>query len=293
MPKTPEFGGHSAVTRSVIHGFRDIGVSVNLDPKSLNQVAETVHVLSDLAALKQAISWKRQGQIKKLVAGPNLVVLPSDDLAISAPEIDLFLVNSEWTRSVYIEDLPLLEDKINIWPSGVDIKFWQPADAIKTSDRALIYIKDKTCQSLIKKCEKALNEQGIVSQRLVYGEYQLEEFRKELSLSTISVFFSAHESQGLALAEAWAMNIPTLVWEPGSIKIKRKGSINTLERTCSSAPYLTNSCGLFFKTETEFEDSLSKYINNKKSYSPRKWVIENLSDSKSALNLQDIILKNA
>lgn len=293
IPEPPEFGGHSAVTRSAIHGFRNIGIPVNLDPETIEEVADTVHVLSDVYALKQAISWKQNGEIKKLVAGPNLVVLPTDDLAISSPEIDLFLVNSQWTRAVYIDDLPLLDKKIDIWPSGVDINYWQPREEIQRNQKALIYIKDETCFDLIERCEDCLSEKGFILKRLVYGKYELEEFRKELSTSRVSIFFSAHESQGIALAEAWAMDVPTIVWEPGIIKIKRKNSSKEEERHCSSAPYLTNSCGLFFKTESEFKESLSKFLKNQKSYSPRKWVIENLSDEKSASNLQDIIFKNA
>ena len=54
----------------------------------------------------------------------------------------------------------------------------------------------------------------------------------------MAVFMSRSESQGLALAEAWAMDVPTLVWQspPGE-----PGSVFSLS---DPAPYLTSDTGV-------------------------------------------------
>ena len=54
----------------------------------------------------------------------------------------------------------------------------------------------------------------------------------------MAVFISRSESQGLALAEAWAMDVPTLVWQgpPGD-----GGSLFNLS---DPSPYLTSHTGV-------------------------------------------------
>ena len=67
------------------------------------------------------------------------------------------------------------------------------------------------------------------------------------------------EIQGLAMAEAWAHNKPTLI-------------------KAGRSPYLTDDTGLFWNTTDELKKFLSQF-------SPYKWVENNMSDKISVQNL--------
>lgn len=99
------YGGHYAVTRSLIEGLKKTDACFNYDPRNVAEVGDVVLVLSDTNALRQAIQFKRDGRIKKLLAGPNLVVWACDDgYVLASPEIDICIVPSNFPRVAYIED---------------------------------------------------------------------------------------------------------------------------------------------------------------------------------------------
>ena len=80
----PKYRGHFAVTRSLVEGLDAIGASYNYNPKYPWELAETVIVLAGARTLRQAIKLKKKGRIKKLLAGPNIVVFSSDENSILA-----------------------------------------------------------------------------------------------------------------------------------------------------------------------------------------------------------------
>ena len=65
----------------------------------------------------------------------------------------------------------------------------------------------------------------------------------QIRFCLLAVFLSSSESQGIALAEAWSMNVPTFVWNP-----KPKELNGRYFPSVDSAPYLT--------PETEFPGKL-------------------------------------
>ena len=96
------FSGHAAVTKSLIQGLSEMKTDFVYNPVLEKNVSDTVIVVSDMKALNQAIQWKKDGKIKKLLAGPNLLDLPTKyNHALSAKEIDTVLVPSEWVKQVY------------------------------------------------------------------------------------------------------------------------------------------------------------------------------------------------
>jgi hypothetical protein len=237
-------------------------------------------------ALKQAISWKRSGKIKRLLAGPNLVVSPKDHNGIIlSPEIDKYMVNSEWTKTAYIEDAPQLSQNIAIWPAGVDTKYWAPSQllSIKNTNNVLVYWKTESlefCQTI----EQILRKHNWNPIRIQYGHYNQETYKQMLENSVFAVFISRSESQGLALAEAWAMDVPTIVWNPNELTIN--GRIYSESSAC---PYLTLQTGICWKSFEEFEQSLLNIPLHLISFSPRAWVLKNMSDAASANILISII----
>ena len=276
IPTKSKYGGHYAVTRSAVEGLRKIGVKYNWNPRRAEDVFDTVVVLAGTDALEQAIRWKRTVKIHRLLAGPNLVVLPSEEKKlITAKEIDVYMVNSDWTYKVYTEDAPELKRNCAIWPAGVDTEFWSQSGPADRS-RMLIYQKSAP-RELLDECKKAAESCGYSCDIITYGSYDAETYRRVLQSCRLGIFLSRSESQGLALAEAWSMDVPTLVWDSKSVEYKGR----TMQS--SAAPYLSKKTGLFFQTPTDLASAIERCQRHQ--FSPRQWVIENMSDEVSARKL--------
>ena len=67
--------GPQAVLDSLCKGLDELNIDYTLNPKT---VSDTVVVLQNTNALQMAIDLKKQGKIKQLLAGPNIVITPKD-----------------------------------------------------------------------------------------------------------------------------------------------------------------------------------------------------------------------
>jgi hypothetical protein len=270
-----QYGGHSAVTRSLIYGFKNCNINFNYNPRSLKELSSSVIVLSNFKALKQMINLKKLGYIKKIFAGPNIVDFSPDyNFLITSSEIDLIIVPSEWVRSIYIEDAPFVADKIFVWPAGVDVNYWSPEN--NNNKSILIYNKKFKKNSLtLKQYIEVLKKLSLKFEIITVDEdnsYTSAQYKHLLQNSKLMIAFSGSESQGIALAEAWSMNVPTLVQrQTHNILHGRKVFV-------SSAPYLCSSNGVFFNDFDDFKVKLQSCLLNYKKFSARNWVINNMSD---------------
>lgn len=280
------YGGHFAVTRSLLEGFQSIGQKYIYNPKIDDEYSEFCVVLSGRNALEKAIALKREGRIKVLLAGPNLFLLPTDfDNLIFKTEINSFLVPSIWILNKYIKVEPKLSSRIKIWPAGVDISNWPKNNKNKsTLKKVLFYIKSNSLIAEANKCESILKSKLINVERLIYGNYKSADYKKLLSEVDLCVFFSPSESQGIALAESWASDVPTWVYERG-FWTSPSGDVYS----SSSAPYLTDYTGNFFTSINEFNDLINSWQNLNGKYSPRKWVHENMTDQICAFKILEIL----
>ncbi len=268
------YRGHPAVTRSLINGLTINNITFNYNPLFINQVFDIVVVLAGVRTLKQAIYLKKKGKIKFLFAGPNIVEFSDDhDGIIGNLQIDAYIVNSNWTQANYVMSLPILKNRIWIWPCGVDINYWKPSYAknkinLTNSLRIIFYIKDN-----LDICTPYLNFLLTTNHFITiieYGKFKQNDYLHSLQNADLLVGISRFESQGIAWAEAWAANVPTLL-------LKKEVEIiynRTIE--CSSAPYLTKNTGLFFSSVDELSLILKKI--HELEFNPRKWVISNMSD---------------
>jgi hypothetical protein len=238
---------------------------------------------SGIAALRQAIELKRRGKIKKLLAGPNLAVFSTDsNNIISAKEIDICLVPSDWVKLAYEEDSPELKSKIKSWPAGVDENFWQPDNALP-KDKILVYQKNAP-QELFDEVLIKLKWLGLEPIKIVYNKYKLEDFKKALDESALAILLSRSESQGIALQETWAMDVPTFCWQADELVFNgRRYSL------FSAYPYLTEQTGKKWQSIDDLGKLLIDFKNKKILFSPRSWIKNNLTDELSAQKLLTII----
>jgi hypothetical protein len=125
-----------------------------------------------------------------------------------------------------------------------------------------------------------LQRRGYSVSVVTFGSYTSEEFLAHLRRASLMVGYSTSESQGIAWAEAWSADVPTLLWFQGQ---------NTWApgRTfaSSTAPYLCDSTGLFFSSVAEFEDALTRWEATKETFRPRQWVLDHMSDEVCARQL--------
>jgi glycosyltransferase involved in cell wall biosynthesis len=271
-----------------MRGLAALELEYEINPKRLDS-ADVVGVLSDLDALSEAIQWRRAGERRRLLAGPNLVVLPSDARPLmTAPEIDVCIVPSQWVARLYEEDAPELRGRIAVWPAGVDAEYWKPDPLRVTHDRrALVYLKQLPGQRnaedlLIRSAEGALERAGFAVTTVSYGSFAPDEYLELLRAVDLLVLFSPTESQGLALAEAWSVDVPTLVWAQAQLTYKGR-----LYQT-SSAPFLSSRTGVVFNDSDALERLLEDWTELRTAFGPRAWVLEHMTDAKCARAYWDL-----
>jgi hypothetical protein len=295
-PGTPGLGGarypgHHALVRSVVEGLREIGADFNFNPVSFSQLARVVYAPAN-EALLQAIALKRDGAIDYLAAGPVNALFADDcDAILQRPEIDMAIVPSAWTIDFY-RDAPALAQKSRICPCGVDTAWWKPAGAPKAQS-AVVYWKsgdERFCEDV----EAIVRRSGLEPLRIrsrhgEHGIFTPETLRGMLDRSVLAVFLSTFETQGIALAEAWSMNVPTVVWDPRG-DAEWRGRRFT---SGSSAPYLTPATGIAASDTAGLEPAIRQALAALAGFQPREWVLANMTDAICSRKLYELIVGGA
>lgn len=282
LPRLKKFFGKSgrgpeAVFSSLTKGLNELGIDYQV-----NQIAsvpiDTACVLSGVSALRWAIGQKQKGRVKKIIAGTNIVVTPDEvDGILKSPEIDKILVPGLWVKDFYISQAPELSSKIYIWAAGVDVP---PAGDEKKEFDFLIFVKNYG--PIFNAIIEYLENKPYKFKVMAYGKFKQANYFEALKTAKYLIYLSESESQGLAMFEAWARNIPTLVWERGFMQYGKYRFEGT-----TATPYLTEQTGMKFKDFEEFKQVLPEFINKK--FSPRQWVENNATNRIAAQKYLEII----
>jgi hypothetical protein len=277
--------------RSVVEGLRAIGADFNFNPRRTADLARVVYAPEN-AALRQAAELKRRGKVDYLVAGPVNALFPDEaDHILLMPEIDRLIIASEWARELY-RTAPQLVDKFVACPCGVDTRFWQPSGR-PPNNVALVYWKSGD-EAFCEEVERIVRTCGLEPRRVrsAHGEHAIfgaADFRRLLDEAVVGVFLSTFETQGLALAEAWSMDVPTVVWDPRGRAEWRGRSF----QSGSSAPYLTAATGRLWRTASELEPVLRGALAERSAFHPRQWLLANMTDAIRSAALYEIIRNGA
>jgi glycosyltransferase involved in cell wall biosynthesis len=241
-----------------------------------------VGVLSDLDALEAAIRWRRGAPQRRLLVGPNVAALPSFAPALmTAPEIDVCVVPSEWVKREFERDSPDLIGRLAVWPAGVDVERWRPDGGPPgQTRRAVMFVKrlaNHTTErafddAMLDATRQGLERAGVEVMTLKYGHFGPDAFARALDGAELMVCFGCSETQGMALAEAWAMDVPTLVWNGGNTTWRE----HTYQS--SPAPYLSAATGAEFRTIDELQALLERWDSPGPGFEPRDWVLANMTN---------------
>jgi hypothetical protein len=287
LPESSPYPGHFALVRSVVEGLRAIDADFNFNPASFGELARVVYAPAN-EALRQAAGLKRSGAIDYLVAGPvNALFADECDSILQLPEIDLVIIPSEWTRS-FFHGAPLLAAKSRVCTCGVDADYWRPAGRRK--ERAVTVYWKSGDEGFCAAVEAVIRQCGLEPLRIRsrHGEHRIfapADYRDALDRSVAAVYLSSFETQGIALAEAWSMNVPSVVWDPQGEAEWRGRTF----RSESSAPYLTPATGMAFRGIDELKPALERTLASLASFQPREWVLANMTDAVCSRKLYELI----
>jgi len=273
------YGGPQVVLESLIRGLIILNIDYQLNPK-INNISGIVCVIQNVNALKWAIKAKRQGKIKKIIAGPNITITPEDANSILLnKEIDLIIVPSQWVKDFYISLNPEISKKIRIWPAGVEF-----CPESKQKRRGCLIYKKSINKDIFNFIVRYLKSKNVDYKIIKYGKYRKEKYFKMLNKAEFMIYLSESESQGIALQEAWIRDVPTLVWNRGYWQYKQYKWSKS-----SSAPYLNDSCGMLFKDKDDFRDKYYLFINNLSNFGAREYSLENFTDKTTSKRYLEII----
>jgi hypothetical protein len=131
-----------------------------------------------------------------------------------------------------------------------------------------------------------------------YGSYKNPEFLEQLRLSKYVVWIGCHESQGFALQETLASNIPILVWDVKSMYEEygsdQKSMYESYRRShhslaATAVPYWSDECGVKFYEKEELSDKYDIMNSKLSSFNPRGFIEKCLSHSATLKGLMNAI----
>lgn len=277
-------GGPNKVFVNVSKGFDRIGQRyvINQNPEDyiFNWAHDSVADLITIASRKIPA-----------IVGPNLVVLPKD-LPWFLPKLAncLYLHPSSWCVEVW-EKYKFTGCKLKSWPVGIDWEKFSCRRSPMSCKNVMLYIKNQHI-SIEKEALWAIEKAGFNAQVIKYGRYTEDEFQQVLQCSQFGIWIGTTESQGIALLEALASDLPLIVLNNTNVS-KSYGSVykfpkEMVDFPATSVPYFDNSCGIVIDKIDELGNAVEKMGVNYRNFTPQKYIRNNLSLEISAQKLVDL-----
>ena len=186
---------------------------------------------------------------------------------------------SEWVKNKFITKFNLPEDKLAVWPVGIE----EFNNIREPNYDCLIYYKRRD-QSELDAVKKFLVNNGLSYRMVEYGTYGEDGFKQLVNSAKFCFLINGTESQGIAVQEIMSMGVPIIAWD-----IKEwldQGEAYRVPAT--SIPYWDERCGEVFFNKDELEDTFSKFYATINEYDPKSFIKDNLSFSKTVEQLMEI-----
>ena len=179
---------------------------------------------------------------------------------------------SEWNEKLTNDIRP--EIRCTTLPFPVDVERFIPQDKV---GKPIIYFKHRDPNIL----NEVTNYFGDDFTVIKYGSYQEVDYLEAISKAPYCVWVGSHESQGFAMQEAMSCDTPIFVVNVKSLRDEWGDTIwrNFLPEhhlSATSASYFDDRCGMISSTES-WKQSFENFLSNLKNYSPREFIVENLS----------------
>lgn len=271
--------GHEAVLMSIFRGFDKLKQNYIYNPGLKNIKGNVLLCWTKPTDYYDLMRLKDKGKIDKVICVPTVTPEKYGDFIktiVRDKRINYYLVGSEWAKKEIEKELEeKYHSKIVVWPSGVE---FQPKPQKQIKNACLYYCKRKKPDAKVLELLKRLNIKVYV---LEYYNYNMKEYIEKLKKVDFAIFLGGSETQGLAYAEAWMQNVPTLVNE----YFPKEGEIK--DKNCS-APYMNNN-GKFYANFEELSSLIQEYKTNPENFlqkfTPYEYASKYMSDSYSAEQL--------
>jgi hypothetical protein len=230
---------------------------------------------------------------KKFIFGPHFSVLPEKETLLkinsNVHNNAIYIQPSKWVADFWMEVNDIIP--ITFFPFSVNIEMFKPNDDIEQSEKTevFIYYKSRLPQEL-EFLENFLRNNQISYKTFSYNaKYDQVDYIKTLQHSKYGIWLGCHESQGFALEEALACNVPLLVWDVKSMNQEYEYDYDNIPATC--IPYWDSRCGDFFYVKEDLQHAHALFLEKieKRLYSPRDYVVENLSIEVCSSNFMKLI----
>ena len=187
---------------------------------------------------------------------------------------------SEWVKNKFITKFNLPEDKLSVWPVGIE----EFNNIREVNYDCLIYFKRRD-QSELDAVKKFLVSNGLSYRMVEYGTYGEDGFKQLVNSAKFCFLINGTESQGIAVQEIMSMGVPIIACD-----IKEwldQGEAYRVPAT--SIPYWDERCGEVFFNIEDLEVTFSKFYATLDKYDPKAFIKDNLSFECSVKTLLDIL----
>jgi len=262
--------GPAKVANNLVRGLIEISAEF-----SVNTFSDFDIVLQNCDRLNHDLS--------NCFIGPNICTLPIDSSRVMNYEsYKKIIVPCDWVKQLYMKWLP--ENKLFVWAVGIDTDLFYDMSKEQKEIDCLIYFKRRD-ESELNSVIDFLTQKEQTYKIIRYGSYSEQDFIDTLKISRYGIVIDKCESQGIAIEEMMAINLPLLVWDTPIWS--DRGSEYSVPAT--SVPYWDETCGVKFYNISELENAFNFFIKNKETFTPRRYVQENLDMAISAKKIIDAI----
>lgn len=223
---------------------------------------------------------------KKFIFGPHFSVFPDHNIKdiLNNPNY-IYIFPSIWTKDMWTY-LTKNSLRCKVFSFPVNMSIFKPIDT-NIKDKVLIYYKRRNPADL-EYLKDFLRTRGVEYTIFNYlARYSESDYLDCLQRAKYMIVLDAHESQGFALEEAMSCNVPLLVWNVKTLNQEYRSRYPPFPAT--TIPYWSETCGEAFTEKEQFESTYEKFISNLETYSPRKFIEDNLSVEKCANNFVELI----
>ena len=281
--------GPQKVVANLIKGLDLLGYPYCLN-KELSATSQ-LWIHDDPIALREAGKRKLSA-----IVGPNIYILPRNIPASINLSKFVYVFPSKWSADFW-KDFGFDRCRQDYWPTGVDAAEFperpQPDDGI-----VLLYFKQRYSEEL-EFTKSILTAAGLKFETIIYGAYDQKNYLELLQKTKYIIWLGRQESQGIALEEALAMNVPILVWDVQNIghwipTRKESKIFNAAEAAypqATAAYYFDERCGFKTKEKSAIENLVKTMEAQWRNFEPREYVLEKLSLAGQARAMIDFFEK--
>jgi hypothetical protein len=224
---------------------------------------------------------------KKFLFGPHFSTFPNNKIEKIIGKNTIYIQPSEWAANIWKQVEYCNKFKIKVLPFGVDTERFNETITIGSRNKVFIYFKNRN-PSELNYLEYLLYQMGIYYKIFDYNrKYDEQDYIDYLKEAKYGIWLGCHESQGFALQEALACNVPLFVWSVKSMS--QEYGCNYPHFDATTIPYWDNRCGEFLYDINNFFPIFIQFLSKLDSYQPREYILENLTIDKCEQKFIDIL----